>query len=170
MHWIGLAIITIILAVAQTALRPWIQVNDAAPSLLFIAAVGYGFRWPMIEAGIAGWVLGTVADITSSNPVGPQGLGFALSAVAASRLRSVIVTDNPIAQLLTVGLLGWVTFSGVRIYERLVNMGLSGWSLSSCLRWACWMAGYTALLTPYLFWILNRILPLLGLRLESKRR
>lgn len=170
MHWIGLGIITIVLAVVQATIRPWMEVHGAVPSLLFIAAISYGFRWPTIEAGIAGWVLGMVADITSANPVGPQGLGFALSAVAANRLRNVILVDNPFAQLLTVAALGWLTFSGVRIYERLVNVGLGGWSLSSCLRWAGWMAGYTALLTPYLFWILDRILPLLGLRVEGKRR
>jgi rod shape-determining protein MreD len=165
-----LAIITVILAVAQTTVPSWMQFHGAVPSLLFIAAISYGFRWPMVEAGIAGWVLGMVADITSANPIGGQGLGFALSAIAANRLRSILTADNPIAQLLTVGILGWLTFSGVRIYERLVSLGLRGWSLGSCIQWGAWTAGYTALLTPYLFWILNRIPPLLGLRVEGKRR
>lgn len=170
MQWITLGIITLVLAVAQTMVRSWMEIQGVVPSLLFIAAVGYGFRWPLVQAGIAGWVLGMVADITSSNPIGPQGLAFALSAMAAYRLRSVIMVENPIAQLLTVGALGWATFSGVRVYERLINLGLSGWSMGSCLRWGAQMAIYTALLTPYLFWILERILPVAGLRAEGKRR
>lgn len=170
MHWVGLAIITIVLAAAQTSVSPWVAIHGAVPSLLFIAAIRYGFRWPMIEAGIAGWVLGMAADITSASPIGPQALGFTLSAIAANRLRTVVMADHPIAQILTVGLLSWGTFCGVRIYDNLVSLGLSGWSLTECVRWAGWMAGLTALLSPYLFWILDRILPLVGMRMEGKRR
>ncbi len=170
MRWIGLAIIALILAVAQIFVRSWMEVHAAVPSLLFIAAIRYGFGSPVVEAGIAGWVLGMVADITSANPIGPQAIGFALSAMAAQRMRSVVMVDNPIAQLLIVSLLGWLTFSGISIYEHLADLGLHGWSLAECLRWAGWTAGYTALLTPYLFWILDRMWPALGLRVESKRR
>ena len=170
MHWVGLGIITVVLAAAQTSIGSWIAVQGAAPSFLFIAAVIYGFRWTRNEAGIAGWVLGMAADMTSANSIGPQALGFALSAVAANRLRSVLMVDNPIAQLATVGLLGWLTFAGMLVYEALLKTGWNGWSIGTCLRRAAWMAGYTAMLAPSLFWLMDRILPAFGLHLESKRR
>lgn len=170
MHWVGLALIAVILAALQTSVGSWIRVQDTAPSFLFIAAIGYGFRWTRVEAGIAGWVLGMAADIASAVPLGPQSLTFALAALAAHRLRSVVMVDSPLAQLLTVGALGWATFTVVHSYGMLVAAGWQAWSLAASARWALGAAAYTALLTPYLFWILDRILPLLGLRAEGKRR
>ncbi len=169
MHWFGLVIVTIVVAAAQTSVGSLLTINMVAPSFLLVTAVYYGFRWSATEAGIAGWALGLAADLTGASPIGAHSLCFALAAVIASRLRSVVMTDHPLAQMLVTGLLGWLAYSVIFTHAAWRD-GWTTWSFGLSLKRAGWVALYTALLAPYLFWLLERAVPLLGLQPHSRRR
>ncbi len=169
MYWFGLVIVTIVVAAAQTTLGHLMAINHVPPSFLLIAAVYYGFRWPTSEAGIAGWALGLAADLTSDGPIGPHSLTFALVAMIASRLRNVLMTDHPLAQVLATGLLGWLAYSLTFAYLAWRG-GWAAWPFGMSIRGAGWVALYTAVLAPYLFWLLERLVPILGLQPHARRR
>lgn len=169
MHWFGLVIVTIVVAAAQTSIGSLMAIKGVPPSFLLVTAVYYGFRWPASEAGIAGWALGLAADLTGATPIGAQSLSFALVAMIASQLRNILMTDHPLAQVLVTGLLGWLAYSLVYVHSAWWG-GWPGWSFALCLKRAGWVALYSAVLAPYLFWLLERAVPLLGLQPHSRRR
>ncbi len=169
MHWFGLVIVTIVVAAAQTSIGSLMAIKGVPPSFLLVAAVYYGFRWPASEAGIAGWALGLAADLTSIGPIGAHSLTFALAAMVASQLRNVLMTNHPVAQILVTGLLGWLAYGLIFMYGKWQGVW-PAWSLGTCLRSAGAYALYSAVLAPYLFWLLERAVPLLGLQPHSRRR
>lgn len=169
MHWFGLVIVTIVVAAVQTSVGHLMAIKDAYPSFLLVTAVYYGFRWPAAEAGIAGWALGLAADLTSLGPIGAHSLSFALVAMVASRLRNIVMTDHPLAQILVTGLLGWLAYSLIFAHGAWRD-SWSVWSFGLSLKRAGWVALYTAVLAPYLFWLLERAVPLLSLQPHTRRR
>jgi rod shape-determining protein MreD len=168
-RWFGLVIVTIVVAAGQTTVGHLMAINKVTPSFLLIAAVYYGFRWPTAEAGIAGWALGLAADLTGITPIGSQSLTYALAAMSASRLRLVLMTNHPMAQILVTGILGWLAYSVVSVHGAWQG-GWKVWSFGASLERAGWVALYTAVLAPYLFWLLERFVPLLGLQPHTRRR
>lgn len=169
-RWFGLVIVTIVVAAAQTTVAHLMSINKVEPSFLLVAAIYYGWRWPTAEAGIAGWTLGLAADLTGvTTPIGSQSLMFAVAAMAASRLRPVLMTNHPMAQILVTGMLGWLAYSVVYVHGAWQG-GWQVWSFGAGLERAGWVALYTAVLAPYLFWLLERFVPLLGLQPQTRRR
>jgi rod shape-determining protein MreD len=168
-HWLGLVIVTVVVAAAQTTIGSRMAIKGVAPSFLLVTAVYYGFRWPTAAAGIAGWTLGLAGDLTSLGQIGAQSLSLAVVAMAASRLRSVLMTDRPAAQILTTGVLGWMAYSLILAYGAW-RLGSTGWSFGASLRTAGYYALYSAVLAPYLFWLLERAVPMLGLQPQARRR
>jgi rod shape-determining protein MreD len=168
-HWFGLVIVTIVVAAVQTSVGSLMAIKGVPPSFLLVTAIYYGFRWPVGEAGIAGWSLGMAADLTGATPIGAQSLSFALVAMAASQLRNVLVTNHPLAQILATGVLGWLAYSLVYVHSAWTG-GWASWSFALSLKRAAWVAMYSAVLAPYLFWLLDRAVPLLGLQPNGRRR
>ncbi len=168
MYWLGLIIVTVVVAALQTSVVSLLAIRGVEPSLLLAAAIFYGLRWPPVAAGIAGWAMGLAADLTSTGPVGAQSLTFALAAMAASRLRSVLMTDHPIAQMVVTGVLGWLVYTVVFTHSSWRDDW--AWPFGLSVTRAGYVALYTALLTPYLFWLLERAVPLLGLQPGKRRR
>ncbi len=168
MRWVGLIIVTVVVAAAQTSIGPLLTIKGVGPSFLLVAAVYYGFRWPVSEAGIAGWSLGLAADLTSAGSIGAHSLSFAVAAMIASRLRAILMTDHAVAQILVTGLLGWLAYSLIFVHAGWRD-GWTAWSLGASLERAAWVAAYTAVLSPYLFWLLERGVPLLSLQPHGRR-
>jgi rod shape-determining protein MreD len=168
-HWFGLVIVTIVVAAAQTSISPLLTIKGVGPSFLLVAAVFYGFRWPVWEAGIAGWALGLAGDLTSAGPIGAHSLSFAAAAMIASRLGSVLTADRAVVQIVATGVLGWLSYSLIFLHGAWRG-GWAAWSPGVSLERAAWVAGYTAVLSPYLFWLLARGVPLLSLQPHERRR
>jgi hypothetical protein len=78
------------------------------------------------------------------------------------------MTNHPVVQIVMTGVLGWLAYSVVYLH----GAWQSGWSWSfgASLQRAGWVALYTAVLAPYLFWLLERTVPLLGLQPHTRRR
>ena len=169
MNWLTLGIVVILATAAQTSVAAWIQVHGACPWFLFIVAMFYGMHFPMVQAGLAGWVLGMAGDLTSQGPMGAQSLGLALAAMGASRLRDLVVVENPMVQIAAAAALCWVTYAAIITYDAW-RSGWAGWTVGMSLTQAAWLAGYTALLTPYLFWLLKRASRPIGLPSPTRRR
>jgi rod shape-determining protein MreD len=168
-HWFGLVIVTIVVAAAQTSVGSLLTIHGVGPSFLLATAVWYGFRWPVWEAGIAGWSLGLAADLTSAGPIGAHSLSFAVAAMIASRSGSLLMTDRAVCQILVTGCVGWLAYSLIFVHGAWRD-GWAAWSLGVSLERAAWVAAYTAVLSPYLFWLLARAVPLLSLQPHGRRR
>jgi len=164
-----LIIVTIVVAAAQTSIGPLLTIKGVGPSFLMVAAVYYGFRWPPAEAGIAGWSLGLAADLTSAGPIGAHSLSFAVAGMIASRLRGILMTEHPVSQILVTGILSWMAYSLIFVHGAWRD-AWAVWSLAGSLERAGWVAAYTAVLSPYLFWLLERGVPLLSLQPHRPRR
>ena len=64
---------------------------------------------------------------------------------------------------------GWLVYSVVYVHGAWQG-GWKVWSFGASLERAGWVALYTAVLAPYLFWLLERSVPLLGLQPHTPRR
>jgi len=168
LRWLPLGVVAAVCAVMQGTLGAWIEVQGARPSFLFMAVTFYGLHSPTVNAGIAGWVLGLAADLTSEAHFGVQSLTFALAGMAASRLRSLFVAENPIVQICITGLLCWASYTAIFLIDAW-RSNWSAWGPGRLAVIAAWTALYTAVLTPYAHWLGGRISGWLGLEHKRKR-
>jgi len=161
MRWLLVAIFAYLLVAIQTTLFDtrllafqvfgvWIK-----PDLLLLMALFIALTAEPAEAFIAGWGLGLAEDLTVHlGPLGVAALLFAAAAYLVSLARTVLPARRILAQVLMA--------LGVVFIVRLPHQLLLFWLTDSpagplyALIKALGDAGYSALLAPYLFWVLRR--------------
>lgn len=171
MRWIGFLILLYVATVFQTTIAPFIEIHGVRPDVLVIVAVYYGLMAQRYDALIAAWCVGMMVDLTSlgfhsySN-VGVCAIGYSIAIMMIVGLREYTFRDTPVAQVLycfgaKVFISGFALLHMAVIVGDSVNIG----SLSAL---ALWEAGFTAVIAPYVCWILRRMHG--GLGLSAKHR
>ena len=158
MHWLSFLIIAYLCTVIQSTLLYKLELFNvhARPDLLLLAALFFILWWNRGEALIAAWILGFCRDLISAVPLGVSALAFALVAMAVMAARRVIFRDNPLVQVA-------LAFFFAFLVEWLVvqHGNHSGWlggkDFPQQTRLVFYDAVYSALLAPYLLWLLLRV-------------
>ena len=168
MRWLLVAIIAYVLVVIETAvflpggLAVEVDAHPVRPDLLLALGLFLAFFFPPREVFVAGWFLGLASDLVSvAGRLGLKALLFCLVLYLVSHLRGNLPRQRAIVQfavaLVTVFAVRWV------------------WHLATALVGGAWPpvlrsaeisfldALYTAVLAPYLFWILLLLRSPLGL-------
>lgn len=79
MRWGIFVAMIVVVAVVQTALIARVRMFSAL-DLFLLSALLWGFLSPPREAPIAGWLIGLVQDMGSSDPVGTRAVALGLAA------------------------------------------------------------------------------------------
>jgi rod shape-determining protein MreD len=167
LRWLLVAIIAYALVMLQGVFAPGglaveIDGHPAQPDLLLTLGLFLAFFFPPREVFVAGWFLGLTSDLGGSvSRLGLKALLFCLVLYLVSHLRGNLPRKRAIVQfaaaLATVFVIHWV------------------WHLATALVGGVWPpvlgsaeaslldALYTAVLAPYLFWILLLLRSPLGL-------
>lgn len=163
MRWTLVVIFAYLLAVLQTTLfAPNLLGLNAfgtsiRPDLLLLLALFLALRVPPGTAFVTGWALGFVEDLgLGQGPLGVTAVVFALMMALLSMAQQVLAPARLVVQVV-LALAVTVT---VRVPQQLILWWLthSEGDFLLALQRGLGDGLYTAILAPYLFWLLSRTL------------
>lgn len=169
MRWVGFLILLAIVAVLQSTVVSWIRIQRIGPDLVFLLALFYLLHAEPLDALIAAWLAGLTLDLFSEVRLGTFAFSFGLVGLALVRLRQLVFRDHPVTQLF----LALVGCELIQVVARSVTAVLEprlSWGPTDVLLGALYTALYTAVLAPYVLWLMLRLRGLLGLRPPSRLR
>ena len=167
MRWYLVVIFAYILAVMQTTLfAPHLLGLSAfggavRPDLLLVMALFVALRGEPAAVFIAGWCLGLAEDLSfGQGPLGVTAMLFGLAAWAVCLSRGLLLPARVLTQVLLVLTVVFV----VRLPQQVLLWWLAGAPVDVvlALQRGCGDALYTAILAPYLLWLLARTVPRSG--------
>ncbi len=168
MRWIPLTITAYLLVLCQASLAKAITISGLAigpvgPDLLAIAAVFVALSVAdIIDAMIAGWILGLCMDLAAyggpglPTVIGPMSIAYALGSAGIFSIRGAFFRDRSGPQVLFALIfcvfshLLWVTLQYLR------SGGLAG-GFGSMVLQVFAISAYTAVLMPFGFRLLGRV-------------
>lgn len=162
MKWVPFTILAIIAIVLQTSVVRYVEIQSIRPDLVLVLAVHYALWGPWPEAAIAGWLMGLLVDLQSSEPdrIGLHAFCFGGAAWLILRVRQVVFREHAVTQFLVTLASCLLIQVVVGLYHRWGRTVLGGGFWSPVLLTAL----YTALLAPYVHWLLIRLGRWTGLR------
>lgn len=155
MKWPAFVILALIALVLQTTVAPRLALRGVMPDLVFILIVHYAMWGPWPEVGIAAWIAGLAVSTQTQDAPGVHSLAYGAAAWAIVRVRQAVFRDHVATQMV----LTFVTAAGVALVLQLHRQ----WSSSMALGWGevasatVLTAIYSALVAPYVHWLLNRL-------------
>jgi rod shape-determining protein MreD len=173
MRWVRFIITLLLAVVLQSTVVSWIRIHRVGPDLVFLIAIYYLLKAPPAEALLAAWAAGLALDLFGEARLGTFALSFGLVGLAVVRLRELVFRDHPLAQLFLV----LIACQAVQVLARSLTVLVEPtvrWGIADVFLGAFYTALYTAVLAPYMLWLLGRLQNVLGLRppdrLRARRR
>jgi rod shape-determining protein MreD len=173
-RWLLVAILGYACLVLQTAaFRPGalaVPINGywTRPDLALVVGLFLALYLEPYEVFVVGWCLGLASDVVSvSGPLGLQALVMSLLLLAVSHARGAVNRTR----ILTQFLLALALVAAAHLVWYLATRYLQGIPLAflQSVEQAVLDAAYSAVLAPYLFWILERLRRPLGVTGESRQ-
>lgn len=161
MRWIALAILTYLLTLLQTSLIGIVsfhvpKVGLVRPELLAVVAVYCALHVRgVLDAMLAGWVLGLALDLTSgaawpaSTAVGPMSLAYALVAGGVYKVRGAVFREKVVTQCVMtlvfciVAHWVWIVLQWVLALRHMTGGGVALMGVQAAM-----LAAYTAAVAP----------------------
>ncbi len=171
MRWIAFLILIYVATVFQTTVAPFIAIHGVRPDVLIIVAVYYALMAQRYDAFIAAWGIGLMVDLTSlgfrtySN-VGICAVAYSIAAMMMVGLREYTFRATPVAQVLYC--FGAKLFVSAAVIAHMSVVADQSVAIGGLIALAVWEAAYTAVIAPYVCWVLKRLQP--GLGLTGKHR
>jgi rod shape-determining protein MreD len=165
MRWIPFLVLTYIALVLQTSLVRVLTFSAGAagtlqPDLLALTAAFVAmFAREGLDAMLAAWALGLAADLTTGAAVGVMPITYALAAALVFRMREAFFRERfftRVSLTLLFCLVAhplWVTAQSALAWR----WGGYGWVLLQAIL----VSAYTAVLAPWVGWLLSKTEPLL---------
>lgn len=151
--WTAIVLTALVL---QSTVFAQIRLGGARPELVYLVTVVAAFLEGPSSGAIAGFFGGMAQDFLLDQPKGITALTLTLVGYVVGSLRQYAVTPNP---LLPVALVGTSTAAAV-VFDQLVTflLGQSHVTFGYVIRIALLSALYNAILTPFLFPVIRRVL------------
>lgn len=159
MKWGPFIILALIALVLQTSVASWVQIHSVRPDLLLVLAVFYALWGPWPEGAIAAWLLGLLADLHSLDRIGLHALCFGLAALAIVYVRQVVFRDHAVTQIAITFVFAVLVHLLAGAYRSWGGSGEAGVFTPALLTGV-----YTAIVAPYVHWLLLRLGRWTGLR------
>jgi len=169
MRWIGFLILLALAAVLQSTVVSWIRIQRIGPDLVFLLALFYLLYAEPLDALIVAWLAGLTLDLFSQVRLGTFAFSFGLVGLVLVRLRQLVFRDHPVTQLF-LALVGCELTQAVARSVTAVLEPRLAWGPTDVLLGALYTALYTAVLAPYVLWLLLRFRGVLGVRPPSRLR
>lgn len=167
MRWVGFGIFAYIFVMIQMTLGGILTLDRLAmgpvgPDFMVIFAIFVAFNArDVIDAMIAGWVLGILIDLTTGGGgscVGPMGILYSLMCRVVFSIREGIYSDRALTQMIMAAIFCVVTHGLWVTIQSIIAFDISWGSYASLLFQVLLSAVYTAVLTPMVYYglILSR--------------
>jgi rod shape-determining protein MreD len=162
MKWLPFAILATLAIICQTTIVHSVTVHQVWPDWMFVLAVHYALWGPWPDAALAGWILGLVVGLQSSDRIGLHAFAYGLAAWVIIRTRHVVFRQHPLTQIVVTFIFALVVQLIVGIYRQ---WGANADVISGGIWWpALFTALYTAAWAPLLHWLLLKAGRWTGLR------
>ena len=165
MRWITFAILLYCVTVIQTTVAPMLKLHGVWPDFLVIVAVYYALAAAPRDAMLACWVVGLAIDLTGASylehgNVGIAALSLGLIAILLVKARELTFRDSIWTAL-------FFTFTAELILSVLVGVhrlyvAKAPGRLGDVATVGVYLAAYTAVVAPYVHWILRQLRGVLG--------
>ena len=163
MRWVGFAIVAVAGIVLQTTLAPLFAVGGVRPDWVLVLVVFFAMHGKGLDAVLAGWVLGLLADFQTAEKFGLLSLAYGLTALVVYLLRDLVFRRHPLAHFAVTLLAGLLLQAVMFGYVAVRHRGaIAGWT--DCVTGGL-SALYTALWAPPLHALLLRAARWLGLEI-----
>jgi rod shape-determining protein MreD len=168
LRWFLIAILSYLCLVVQTSvfnssgLVIPLDGHNARPDLLLVIGLFLSFFYKPRDVFVAGWCLGLASDLVSVNGrLGLLALEFAVLLAAVSAIRNSLPRTRKLMQCAASLALVLIVHTGWYAATRLLAGGAVQPVRS--MEEGLLDAAYTAVLAPYLFWLLLRLRAPLGI-------
>lgn len=161
MRFVPAILLAYIVLGVQSGLAPFIAVKDATPNLMLAVVIFIALYAPREPALIGVFVLGLMQDMLSTDPLGVYPLVYAAVAAATRITQPAIYRAHWLTHLV-LGIVGGALHAGILI---LVGLRMPGRPSLDVLIAS---ATYTAIITPFLLWLLISIRKIFAFRPERK--
>ena len=168
MNWVGFAVLAYLVTVIQTSVAPFLAVHTIRPDFMVIVAVFFGLYARPADAMLGCWIIGLLIDLCSlSHPVranvGLHALVLGLLGLFMAKTRGVTFREGMVSHLIYTFVVCFLLTLTVRIHTTWDVRSASGLGRHSAV--AFYTAIYTALLAPYVHFLLRRLRSVLGLHI-----
>ena len=160
MRWVGFGIFAYLFVMIQMTLGNILILDRLAmgpvgPDFMVIFALFIAFNArDVIDAMIAGWVLGILIDLTTcggGSCVGPMAILFSLMSWVVFSVREGLYSERALTQMIVAGIFCIITHGLWITIQSLVAFDLSWGEYGSLLLQVLLSAVYTAVLTPMVY-------------------
>ncbi|MCK5114837.1 MAG: rod shape-determining protein MreD [Phycisphaerae bacterium] len=160
MRWVGFGIFAYLFVMVQMTLGNILTLDRLAmgpvgPDFLVIFALFIAFNArDVIDAMLAGWVLGMLIDLTTGGGgscVGPMAILYSFVTWGAFSIREGIYSERALTQVIVAGLFCIITHGLWITIQSLVAFKLSWGGYGAMLLQVFFSGLYTAVLTPMVY-------------------
>ena len=162
MRWLAFAALAIVCVTLHTTVAPRLAVAGARPDWILVAVVFFAMHVRSLDAVVAGWTLGLLADFQTAERFGLLSLVYGLTALLVYFGREHMFRSNPFAHFAMTLVAGLIVQFMLWTYYA-VGVGAGGASWFGQLFTVGWAALYTALWAPPVHACLLKLSPWLGL-------
>jgi len=173
MRWVVFAIVLALFTVFQTSVAPFLAMHSVRPDFMLIFAVFIALMARSQDALIACWGVGLAMDLMSLSYGDAANVGlhaFCLGLIGAGivGIRSYLFRDSVVTQVvftITAKLILDLLAGAYMLYR------LDAWHrFGEVTLLALWAAAYTAVVAPYVHWLLRRLRTALGVGMPHRVR
>lgn len=173
MRWIAFAILLYLTTILQTSLAPFVDIQTIQPDFMLILAVHYALMAGRWDGPLACWFIGLTVDLTGlsyaeHSTLGVNAFAYGLIGLLIVRIREFTFRESPMTPLF----IAFVAKSGLALFVGLHMLyALGAWPRWKEVIWiGLWSASYSAVLAPYVHWLLGRLRKPLGFELPRGLR
>jgi rod shape-determining protein MreD len=176
MRWLPFLILAYVVLGLQAGIGPFVRVQGATLDLALIAAVFVAANAPREPALLGAFFIGLSKDVLSMEPLGLYALSYGLVGLIVVSARQVAYGDHPLTHfVLTLGG-GLLTAIILYIHGRLRPIapapapdGQPLPAVAVSLGLLLLTVLYTAVVAPFVLWLLSRFKPWFGFRASRAR-
>ena len=160
MRWVGFGIFAYLFVMIQMTLGnililDRLSMGPVGPDFMVILALFIAFNArDVIDAMIAGWVLGMLIDLTTAGGgscVGAMGILYSFTSWGVFSIREGIYSERALTQMIVAGFFCIITHGLWITIQSLIAFDLSWGQYGSMLLQVLLSAVYTAVLTPMVY-------------------
>lgn len=162
MRWLTFLVLAVLVVTLQTTLAPRLRLFGVAPDWILVFVVFCGMHVKGLDAVLAGWALGLLADFHTAQRFGMMSICYALVAAVVSLTRGWVFPRHPLAHFAATLIAGVMLYVPMAVGPVAIGGAVGGWDYR-LVGPALLVALYSAAWAPVVQWVLLKIGPWMGL-------
>jgi rod shape-determining protein MreD len=162
MSWISYFILAYFSVAMQVGAARAVEWHNGRPDLVLIAAVFIALNAPRDSALLGCFILGAMHDLSGQGPPGLYAFSYGMVGLLILPIQRGLHRDHPVTHVLVTLFAGLVTWGIILVHQTIqperaeVMPGGGGMAIHISSGAGLGTAVYSALLAPFVLWMLNR--------------